>query len=463
MSSSSSFRVSLPNEHLLAIFTRLPARTLLRVPLICSHWASIQPTACRSFHSLTLAIVGEGKTSQTSHLINSPFPVSHLHQNRILTFSQFITSQETQSLISLFPVIYSLNIVHREYHSRPSIPEDMSISKINCLLRKWSPRLTQLGVYGFRRDNSAAAQSTSLLSLLSTINTLPVLKNLTIDVSNYFIPFSPKFGTEYRGTLYLPILTRLEYFSFKSAEKTDILSSSIIKFGGTISEFRLGSDKCSHENVLRSLEQTPDLLQRITHFHYGHWILPSTPHLSVICWTLPNLNFLSLVLNQQDSYSIKQVVQLLSSLLNLRTLQLKLENLANCSLGCEQIEQLSKLPSIRRLILHPGFIPDHTVLSSKLPAAWLFPNLEFFKLSQTITHCSLCAFDYRSNSDLIFSEQGKFIEGTCLRLLLAPLKGCTKLTTIERGFGEYLENYGMAPQTVSLDNLFSMSLNLFNC
>lgn len=449
---SSSFRVSLPNEHLLAIFTRLSAKTLLRVPLICSHWASLQPTACRSFHSLSLAIVAEGKTSQISHLINSPFPVSHLDQNRILTFPQFITLQETESLLSLFPVIYSLNIVHREYHNRPSIPEDMSISKINCLLRGWSPKLTQLGVYGFRRDNSAAAQSTALLSLLFTINTLPALKSLTIDVSNYFIPFSPHFGTEYRGTLYLPILSRLECFSFKSAEKTDILSASIIKFGRTIGELRLGSDKCPHEGVLNSLEHSPDLLQRITHFHYGHWILPSTPHLSVVCLTLPNLTFLSLVLNQQDTYSIQEIVQLLSSLLQLRTLQLKLDNLANCSLGCQKIEQLPKLPSITRLILYPGSIPDHAVLSSKLPVAWLFPNLEFFKLSQTITHCSICAFDYRANSDLIVSEQGKFLEGTCIRLLLAPLKGCTKLTTIERGFGEYLENYGMAPQTISLEN-----------
>ncbi len=255
------FTPTLTDDCLLAIFGKVPLQQrLTTVPLVCRRWAQLQPLVRRDVTSLTL--LSGDLTGFNPNQLRSPFHLVNDQATVIDTLDLLQPTSKTSSdaevlfaverLCVELPNIHRLTIVQLN-----QVPSDLQ-PELLSVVEHYLGQLTSFAYHCLFQSNNTqnnysielnetAAQSCSLYRLLSLINygAAPQLRHLLLNSDQSFFvgasfsssstirhyPRSP--AVKPRGSLYLPVLRRLESFSFRSADHLDTLLASLVKFGGS--------------------------------------------------------------------------------------------------------------------------------------------------------------------------------------------------------------------------------------
>lgn len=419
----------IPDDHLLAIFTRLSLPTLLRLPLVCAAWSSLQPTACRQIHTLVLSIRRPDQSSFMERGIFTaciPVPRGQLSLSTLLLFP--LHQAVLRCLLHLFPLIRNLTLDHSWFGMwSEKLTDEHYTTPICRLLRAWEGSLLRLRLFIRLSFRSLTFQTTGLSLILSVINTLPILKHLRLSLWTYLRP-----QIDFPPTVRFSILARLHSFSFSSSDSADVLLPSFLAYGHARLEIHLASPGITGLITSLAAEQSP-LLAQISHcdlnLRYSDGRFAVSP---LIGLHLRNLTSLTLRLSLTS-----QSLRALAKCTALRTLHLDPIGLLRIPQPVYQLSDLIPMTSLTSLtITQIRNLHSHSLLTERLPLDVLFPSLTYFNFNYSPTSCRACPFDYQMSDPQLTDKQR-----ACVRLMMAPLKKCPKLKRIVIPVFAHLTDY----------------------
>src|SRR5699024_8419885 len=149
--------------------------------------------------------------------------------------------------------------------------------------------------------------------LLTTINSLPKLTHLRLNIRNQF--------PEHCAPIQFPILGQLHHFDL-STSNNSLFAESFAKFASRNADLwriDLGNESVDSNSLVLALKHRPDILSKITWFETRPFQSVDT-RLEHLCASLPNLTSLSIVL---DNLYLVRLANSLSVLRQLSSLQLQ--------------------------------------------------------------------------------------------------------------------------------------------
>ncbi|KAJ6219434.1 hypothetical protein RDWZM_005246 [Blomia tropicalis] len=233
----------LPDECILLILSHLPLiELLLTVPLVCSRWATLQPSAVRSRRSMLLMLGRNPLELYTWSRFMSPFLdhfISSSDTSRIplplyrdecneLNFHH-LSSKLTKQILDNFPRIDHFELVIRHLDSN-------IIEQIVKLLEIWSNSLIHFKVWTHFVERSKFLEhdqiSFNISRLLDTLIQLKHVQHLTLHFDNFvFSEQLDNVGTKnYSKILKLKSLKHVTEFYFHSLDHVRILRFSLGRY-----------------------------------------------------------------------------------------------------------------------------------------------------------------------------------------------------------------------------------------
>ena len=233
----------LPDECILLILSHLPLiELLLTVPLVCSRWATLQPSAVRSRRSMLLMLGRNPLELYTWSRFMSPFLdhfISSSDTSRIplplyrdecneLNFHH-LSSKLTKQILDNFPRIDHFELVIRHLDSN-------IIEQIVKLLEIWSNSLIHFKVWTHFVERSKFLEhdqiSINISRLLDTLIQLKHVQHLTLHFDNFvFSEQLDNVGTKnYSKILKLKSLKHVTEFYFHSLDHVRILRFSLGRY-----------------------------------------------------------------------------------------------------------------------------------------------------------------------------------------------------------------------------------------
>lgn len=269
---------SLPDVCLLHIFDQLPLRDLATIGDVSDHWATLQNTIFTRRGIVTVLI---GAQSQPYNLVNSSYFSFPTNSSMIVALHG--TSKAPLELSSLDEKIVK-NLV-KQYPNCSLL--EISVSDVDSslcnqicyLLESWSSTLMCLKLwirFSLTDRLSLPAKniiSSDLFRLVATINSLPQLTHLTLDIHNQLtlgIESQELEDDNLDVQIELPILERLKEFYFYSLNGADSLVDSLQKYAEKnekLVKIGLRNSIYSAECMGKYFEMSSELLKKFTHLN----------------------------------------------------------------------------------------------------------------------------------------------------------------------------------------------------
>lgn len=386
---------TLPDLCLLRIFSHLPFSDFLTIPLICSRWSSLYPTACHQRPTLNL-LIGSEITTFPRLIHQSHFPVTLIETNQShLKVSAEPTEDSTDFLLSLvdtFPNIVTLNLCIIDVNS--SINHQLA-----TFLAQLAPKLTQLQIWA--KYLSVKTHSHDLSLLIDSINQLSALKVLSLEFWNVLVYIN------------LPILGTVESFSFFSYDQAELIYQSLAQHASSnpnLKELKL-RNQISTDYTFEKFAHLPlNVASKVTDLSFNYQMVDLEEQFRSFCYHFASLQYFAVKLSHLN---LPQLAPYLTLLPKLEHLCLHIDFLTLEPATRLELATLPPLPSVRILSLRIWIYSHDNLQQLHLPK--LFPNLKVIHFyNEAGCNCD----------EEIEDEQD------CIRKLLNPLKECKQLTRI---------------------------------
>ena len=405
----------LPDLCLLAIFNHLPVVDLMRLGSVCTRWRMVQLNSCSSRNKLTILITKETSSHKTFNS-NTWIFQSSIDQRSTLKLV-WLNKKIAKKLIIYFVQLQSVELIL----TRCSL--DILLA-LNVLLQNCAKQLFSLKIYCHLKLSLSAKKKHLItdqwtVHLLPLINSMIKLKQLTICFGGNFIS-----RNDVLDQIQLPILNNLTEFNFYSHDTADRLYESFQRY--------LPSSKINHFQLFNTIDDSLDQFIEINS-NFADRIATlcvnrfDREQLWRFCVTFNSLTTLTL---NPGRYSLVQVVNILRTLKQLKTLRLvinfdfsptfSVDNLLHPVSA--QIAQLNSIQSVHIVI--PQGLHSHNVLHSR-HLCWIFPELLSFTLEYPIK--------FRCDHCITFGScfRGSELRQKCIQQLWRPWKlQCTNLRDV---------------------------------
>lgn len=410
---------ALPDLPLLTIFDHLPIEDLLDYRRVSQRWKALAETACRTRRSLVL-LIGDGIDAQNEVL----------DEETIYTtlYCDFLSAEWVNFLLENLPNISILGLTM-------TCTTQTQIGQLMRLLTIWAKQLIKLTIFISFKGNahkSDDAIKSQLLQLLATINRSPSLKHLKFWLESNL--FDDKYTQVVcKDKLDLPILSRLESFTFHSIDEAGILMDSLLYFtGNNLNLVFLDIwNRFKRDSADRLLQLDSRIAQHFRTLNFEERWSPSEEQIRRFVEHFPKLRVLGLRLSG-FAVSLPTLTRTLRPLTNLVTLILYITGLSahldaiqEESIGLEpgQEQVLETLPSVQYFdfnLMHGSFAAHHEF--ALLLFHQMFPNLKKMAICTKYHSCNVCGdfgpFEGRKERP----EDWRRIEQCILQQMVEPIR-----------------------------------------
>ena len=392
---------TLPDLCLFGIFDHLPPRDLLSLHLVCNRWDNLQRTACGRRKRLTICIGQDPIGMLTTSMFAEELP----HPDDRLQFP-WLNQDVTDFLLFHFS---RLTVLHIVIHRIPTT----ALLKIVDMLDSLSPTLKSLQLnLQFMGNEPAAGVTNRFTALFQSINALPALEHLTLEI-RHLLNFEH---------INLPILRRLHQFRFSSLDRISSLMASLRNYAvpnQNLSQICLITPIHDLNSIDDLLKLDQNLGQKFTHLLPGlSWHDQS--RLAQFCNHFRSLTYLHLSIGTLSLRQLTTAMRNLTSLTNFSIMIDFIQHHQPLSLedGTPPAD-FHPLSSVRNLKVTTT-LSSHRQLES-VHLGHIFPGLETLRIEYTYNECTACRFD---NFELL-DEEARM---QCVQWLVRPWQEqCTRL------------------------------------